>query len=283
MAEGRSIIVLVVIIIILIVIVILVLVLFIFKQNGTSNTSGTGNGVCTSLPQPANVKAISLNVTQVQVNWSLVPGASRYRVYVGTVPQFSIANSIQSVLTTSTSTVIKGLVLGRTYYILVVALNACNQAGPPSAQTSIYLGFPPSFKIVNRAQPTLGIEIDNSFTAVQLDPLCSGVGNDNLCIWSYNQPKSQIVSANTPLSCLVSIAPAISTTLIFEPCNAISGPNFLYHRNWTYDSITGSICHAPVNGQIQCIASAGPLTPGQKLTLAKYDGSAGMQWDLVQA
>ncbi len=281
MADGRGFIIFIIILIIAILIIVLILILFVFKQKSSTSSSSTAN--CSTLPQPTNVQAISLNVTEVQVSWSAIPGTAKYKVYVGTVSQFSPANSIESVLTAETTTIIDGLVLGRTYYILVQAVNACNQGGSLSEEVSVHLGYPSQFKIVSRAQPSLGMKINSTFDGVILQTLCSGATNDNLCIWSYIESATEIVSSSTPLNCMKTIPPQVSNFVEYGSCTDQTYSNFSYNRSWTYDNATGAVCHATVGGSTPCIKSNGPLTAGQGLILAQYDGSPEMQWNIVQA
>ena len=282
MAEGVGLIIFLAVLIIVIFIIILIFVLFVFKLNGTSSSSSSAV-TCGTLPQPANLQAISYNVSNIKATWSAVPGTSKYRLYVGTVPEFSPANAISSTLTVETTAVVSGLVLGQTYYLLVQAVNACNQGGALSQQVSVNLGFPTQFQIVSRAQPSLSMKINNTFNAVDLEPLCSGTPGDDLCIWSYVESSSEIVSTGTPLDCMKSIPPTVSNNLVFGTCTDNTYVNYVYNRAWTYDNITGAICHATTGGNTPCIKSNGPLISGQPLILAQYDGSSEMQWDIVQA
>ena len=258
MAEGVGLIIFLAVLIIVIFIIILIFVLFVFKLNGTSSSSSSAV-TCGTLPQPANLQAISYNVSNIKATWSAVPGTSKYRLYVGTVPEFSPANAISSTLTVETTAVVSGLVLGQTYYL------------------------PTQFQIVSRAQPSLSMKINNTFNAVDLEPLCSGTPGDDLCIWSYVESSSEIVSTGTPLDCMKSIPPTVSNNLVFGTCTDNTYVNYVYNRAWTYDNITGAICHATTGGNTPCIKSNGPLISGQPLILAQYDGSSEMQWDIVQA
>ena len=88
----------------------------------------------------------SLISGQVLLNWTGSAGAARYAVYEGTSPGGEGATAVAT--TANTSTVIKGLTGGKTYYFTVKAVNAAggsaasNEASvavpvPPAAPTSL--------------------------------------------------------------------------------------------------------------------------------------------------
>lgn len=269
------------VVVVLLIIIIVVIVLALLYRSSTA--AGASVASCPTMTPPQGLTAVPLNTNTIQTQWTAVPGAVKYKVYVGTVSQFSPSNAISSSVTALTSFNIPGLIVGRTYFIIVTAINACGSEGSLSAQASADLGFPAKFNIVSRSQPTLAMTIDPTFTEIILDPVCSNVGSDNLCVWSYDESTSELHPEVSSVNCMATFAPSVDNTVKYDTCNDINFTNAVNFREWQYTSTNGSLCHPPLNGVTNCVKVNGSISTGVNLIMTPYDGTAGMQWNIVQA
>jgi len=263
-----------------IIIIIILIVALLYRPSAASSASVTA---CPTMTPPTGVTAISVNTTNIQVAWTAVPNANKYTVYVGTVPQFGPANALESFVATNTSYTVTDLISGRTYYIIVSATNVCGNEGSPSSEQAVTLGFPATFNIVSQSQPSLAMTIDSTLTEVILDPVCSGVGTDNLCDWSYDPVTSEITANSSATNCMIT-NPNVDNSVLYNTCdNSGADVNYVNDRTWIYNSANGSICHPELNNVTLCIKANGSLAPGTGLVMTPYDGTNLMQWSIVQS
>lgn len=268
------------VVILFVMIVIILVIAFLYKPGAASAASVRA---CPTMTPPTGVTAISVNITNIHVTWTAVPNAVKYTVYVGTVSQFGRANALESFVTINTSYTVTGLILGRTYYIIVSATNICGNEGSPSSEQSVTLGYPAKFNIVNQSQPSLAMTIDPSLTEIILNPVCSGVGNDNLCDWNYDPGTNEIRADNSTTNCMIT-NPNINNTVLAGSCNNFGDDvNYINDRTWIYDNSNGSICHPQLNNLTLCIKANGSLAAGTGLVMIPYDGTNLMQWSIVQS
>jgi hypothetical protein len=108
--------------IIIVVIVLLLLYLGIFVISKAPKA-------CTAPPAvPTGVEAGFVNDATFRVLWPSVADTSKYTVYVGQTNTFTRVNAINITTTNRTYADIKGLLAGRTYYIMVSSSNNCGES-----------------------------------------------------------------------------------------------------------------------------------------------------------
>lgn len=124
-----------IIVITMIVVVILVLYLGIYL------ISRVPKACSQAPPPPQNVGAGYIDDNSFRVQWSSVSTADRYIVYVGQNQTFTRAQSINTTSTSRSQTEvdIQGLEPGRTYYILVSAVNTCGESEVSDRITFVYV------------------------------------------------------------------------------------------------------------------------------------------------
>lgn len=92
---------------------------------------------CTSSPTiPKNVEAGFINSKTFRVQWTAVPNASSYTVYIGQTEDFNRVNAINIVSSPISRVDVTGLPSGKFYYIFVTAVNACGESA--NSETIIY-------------------------------------------------------------------------------------------------------------------------------------------------
>lgn len=281
MEDDKKTRVLIILITIVIIVIIALVIVFAIRYTRSTNSSSSVTG-CDNLATPQNVIVLSQGITDINVSWNKVTNAASYKIYIGTVPGFNAANSINSYVTAQTTYIIKGQVLGRTYYIRVSAVNACDNESPLSPEKSVTLSFPPKFRIVSKEQPTLALTINYDST-VHVQPLCSGVGLDNLCLWQYDPTTGYVESVNNPAICMKTYPASVDLRVVTEPCSTISYYNFTYARQWNYDTGIGTLCNPQNPEGLNCVKINGPAIPGQTTVRVPYDGTSSMQWEIVEA
>lgn len=98
---------------------------------------------CTGAPNPpTNVEAGYVNTGDFRVQWTSVPDVDKYTIYVGQNQSFTRVQSINVTTTTLSQADVKGLQVGRTYYIVVTASNSCGES-QNSAEISFVFVQPP--------------------------------------------------------------------------------------------------------------------------------------------
>lgn len=276
-ANSRAFVVIVIVIIVIIIVLAILVALFVEPSSGSDGTGGTGD--CNTLGPPFNITAQAQGLTQMRITWDPVPGATRYRVFLGTVPGFTKSNALSTELTDLTLVVIGGLVAGRSYYIKIETLNACNGVGELSQEISAFIGFPSEFKIINRNQQSLVFGTNGgSMTVAQLEPDC-GAGDD--CVWTYDLATKTVRPKLFPTRCLTSVDDNPNPDkLMLEVCDP--EPNALQAvQQWEYDEDLGSFCHPLPSEGFSCVKVDGLILPGQDLIIQNYDTTNEMKWDLL--
>tara|TARA_R110002072_G_scaffold45565_4_gene126738 strand:+ start:22882 stop:23229 length:348 start_codon:yes stop_codon:yes gene_type:complete len=100
----------------------------------------TIKNTCVSAPDtPQNVIAGYLNRNEFGVSWDRVGGADSFIVYIGETPNFDINESVVQAKTINLRANIANLVDGRTYYIVVSAINDCGTSSLSSSITYIFV------------------------------------------------------------------------------------------------------------------------------------------------
>lgn len=95
---------------------------------------------CTTAPNaPIGVEAGYVNAVTFRVLWRRVADVNKYTVYVGQTSSFSRPQSINITTTNKTYADIKGLELGRTYYIMVSSSNNCGESPNSDKITFIFV------------------------------------------------------------------------------------------------------------------------------------------------
>ena len=98
---------------------------------------------CTSAPNPpTNVEAGYVNTGDFRVQWTSIPDANKYTVYVGQNQTFTRVQSINVTTTNLSQADIKGLQVGRTYYIVVTATNNCGESQNSSEISFVFVQPP---------------------------------------------------------------------------------------------------------------------------------------------
>lgn len=241
----------------------------------------TNNNPCQSLPPPTNVQVITTNLTTINVTWTAVSTATRYRVYIGSISGFGQTNPLDMFNTTQTNYAIVGMVLNRTYYVRVSAINNCGAESPLSPEKMIRLGLPPKFLIVSRANPALALRVGPDFENIIADNRCSGTLTDNLCVWQYDRDNNTIQSAGEPLNCMKTFPSTIDIRVKYGNCNSFPYYNSLQARQWNFDPVSGSLCNPQNPEGSNCIKINEPLIAGQPTSRTPFDNSPSMQFDLI--
>lgn len=241
----------------------------------------TNDNPCQSIPPPTNLETITVDVVKIQVTWTKVRQAVRYRVYVGTVPGFNRSNAIEIFTTGDPNYTILGMVLGRSYYIRVSALNTCGSESVLSPQNTVRLVFPRRFLIVSRQNPNLALRVGNDFETIIVDNRCSGTANNDSCVWQYDSDNALIQSASNPLICMKSLPTNIDVRVKYGDCSVFPYSNSYQGRQWIFDTRNGSICNPQNQDGYNCIRINGPAIAGQSTIRIPFDNSPSMQWDIV--
>jgi len=269
------------VIVILVVLVIVFILTIRYKAKATATSTGT---ICSTVTPPTGVTAKSANVTDILVNWNTSPGATSYKIYLGTVPGFNRTNAINSYSTAQTTLTIKGQVLGRTYFVRLVSVNACSGESVLSDQLQVTLGFPPKFKIVSKDQPTLALKIAPDFQNIVVDNVCSGIGPDNLCIWQCDAVNGFIEAVSTSTNCMKTWPTGTGDLRIkYSNCSDITYYNYAAARQWNYNTALGTLCNPQNPEGLNCIKIGGSSIPGQSTVRVPYDGTTTMQWTIIEA
>lgn len=262
--------------IVIIVIIIIVLVLA-YRYVPASTTSSSTTG-CQSVSPPSNISATAENVTDIKVTWNAINGAVRYTVYIGTVPGFTKATALNTYNAISTEYTITGMIVGRTYYIMLDSVNACSNSSVLSGQISVFLGFPSKFKIISRAEPSFALKIAPDFSNIVIDNICTGVGLDNLCVWEYDSDNALIKSVSAPTNCIKTFPKDIDVRVKYGNCEVFLYPNSASARQWNYNA--GSLCN-PLNSEgLNCIKIGGVPFAGQNTIAVPFDGGDDMRWTI---
>lgn len=265
-------------IVIIIGLIVIVALTFILAKRARLATNANP---CQSITPPLNVETTTINLTQIQVTWTAVRTATRYRVYIGSVSGFSQANPIDVFNTTETNYTIVGMVLGRTYYVRVSAINTCGGESPLSPEKIARLGFPRKFFLVSRANPNLALRVGPDFETIIVDSRCSGGRNDDLCVWQYDNETGLIQGGSNSLLCMKTLPAAVDTRVKYGDCSVFPYSNSFQARQWNFNTANGSICNPKNPEGLNCIKINGPAIPGQAAIRIPFDGTPTMQFDIV--
>ena len=283
MDDGNTKTLIVVTFIAVIIIFIIVLVMALLANRNTSSSDDSGGQTCTAPPPPGGVTAVNFQTVNIRVNWSAVPNADAYRIYVGTVPGFNKSNAFATYIANGTEYIIRNLTLGRTYYIFVESIGVCGNISLSQSPTiSVVLAFPARFQIVNRANPGLVLKIAPDLQNVVVDTPCSGVGVDTLCIWSYDAGTAHIVSEFSG-NCMQTFLDSVDNRIKYDDCNSNTGQDYVLRRQWNYTPDVGSLCNPQTTQGLRCVKIDGPPIIGQSTIRVPFDQSDLMQWDIIEA
>lgn len=129
---------LIIIIILIVIAVIIIIILWCSTRTGRNN-----------LPAPTNLSA-TVTDNKVTLNWDIVPGATRYRVYISQSSSFDCNSASAKQDVTSPPATVSNLENG-TYYFAVASVKACNGfetvgvlSAPVSATVPQCSGAPPA-------------------------------------------------------------------------------------------------------------------------------------------
>jgi len=261
--------------IIVIIIVIVVTIIFLIRYSPVSDTSAAVTG-CETVTPPSNLTALSSNTVNILVNYSAVTNASKYIIYLGTVPGFTKSNSFAQFSTAGTEYTITGQLLGRTYYVFVEAYNNCNNPSQPSSTVSVTVGYPSRFRITSQQQPSLSMSI-NANSEIILAPNCTGVGGDNKCVFTFDG--SGFHNDTDTSNCLKSSPSDIQ--LQYQTCSVFQ-PAEIARQTWTYNSSNGSFCNDSTSDGILCAKIYGTAIPGQIVSRNVFDNTTGSKWNIIQ-
>lgn len=265
------------------IIILAILLIYAILKNKTGASKLNSTTGCATPVAPSGVTAVSLQTTKILVNWKVVPGASAYKIYVGTIPGFTIANSFADYTTATNTYTITNLTLGKTYYLFVETIGACgNTSASVSSTVSVTLNFPAKFMIVNQGTPSLALAIAPDFQNIIVDTLCSGSAGDNHCVWVYNKSTGYIESASTLTNCIKTYPAAIDVRLKYEQCDLQSYYNYASARVWVYKPSDGTLCNPQNPEGINCVQITGNPIAGQNTTRVPFDGTSRMQWNIVE-
>jgi hypothetical protein len=127
--------------IVLVTIVIVIFIIGIILLSRMSKVSSTTT-VCTTAPDPPiAITASYVSPTQFNVIWAPSQGANSFIIYIGNTNGFSTDQAILTKMANSPPAAITNLPLNKTYYILIVAVNAC---GNSTVSEQISFTFSPS-------------------------------------------------------------------------------------------------------------------------------------------
>lgn len=261
-------------VILIIGVIIIITLILLFRNNDSTNNGDQTN--CALLPFPLNIKGNVQGISSIKLTWNVVSGATRYRVFIGTVPGFVTANALTTELSDSNEIVISSLVSGRDYYIRIETLNQCNLAGSLSPELKIVLGFPSEFIIANRNNNGLVFGTNDGSTAlIRLETDCRE--DDEFCYWIFNPNDRTVRPKNDITRCMVSKDDNPNPDFIgLDLCINIPQAE----KQWEYDEDLGSICHPVPSGGFSCIKTPS-IAPGQEMIINSYDGTTSMQWDIL--
>jgi hypothetical protein len=265
---------------VLVVVIILIVVAWLaYRYVNPVVSSRTGTGCQTAGP-PNTISAINFQLTNVKLTWAVATGATRYKVYIGSIPGFDISTSFRDFTTPNTEEIIEDLVLGRTYYFRVQSINGCNSASVLSEEASARLAYPDRFRIVSRTDPNKSLKVAGNFEDVELVASCSGINPDDLCIWSYDENSGEIRTIDSPLVCLKTFPTLVDIGAKVDPCENLSLLNNSTVKVWNYTPSTGSLCN-PSNSQgLNCLK----VQPNNTDVIrTPFDGDITMEWNIIEA
>lgn len=247
-----------------------------FPEIGVGESRG-----CQGVGPPIGLSAVSFQLQNIRLNWIPAPGAIKYKIFVGTIPDVKETTAIQDYLVQGNQSefVISNLILGRTYYFKMKSLNACGTASIFSGEAFATVGYPPIFRIVSRDQPNLALRVAVNFQDIEVGPLCSGNPGDTSCLWTFDQSTGYISSIDSPSVCLTA-KPTISTNEIFyEACSELFFAYAKPYGVWNYTPQDGSLCHADVGDGVNCLKIDSNNT---NVIKSSFDGSTTMKWDIIE-
>ena len=281
MVDANSRVFVIIAIIVIVILLALVLISALFFTGGSNGNVDPDGNPCNNLPPPSQINAVPQGLSEINISWNAIPNAVRYRVFVGSVPDFDKGNALITELTVSTQITIGGLVSGRDYFVKIETLNGCNDVGPLSAEIQTTIGFPSEFKILNRVQDSLGFgTAGGSVTTLQLELDCEGT--DEFCFFTYDPSDKTIRPKANPLFCVASDPdPPNNDKLIIQGCNQAIVSKGINSIQWEYDDELGSLCHPIPFGGFACAKVDGLILPGQDLIVKNYDSTNEMKWDIV--
>ena len=282
--QNRNII-LIIIAVIVIFIIIFALVFLIGKNRKQQVLTSSVTG-CPTLDPPNNVTATQIDNQTITVTWNAVPGASRYKIFVGSSAGFSPTAALTTEITDTNHGIIPGLTLGHTYFIFVQTFNACNTPSIKSNETSIFMNFPSQFKIASRTSPFFTIAVNG--TNADLEPDCQGLAGTagQVCLFTYDPNTFLIKSVSQPTMCIQSNPDfGNADRLEMKLCSTILAQSDQTPNRWQYDQTLGALCHFPTGTNTtatQCAKLDGAFAANTPVRINGYDSSPQVMWDVLK-